>query len=182
MNIYMTKLLWCGLLCGILSATSAFAAQFSGSRLGVGGSETSLAVNEGESFDYGTGFKLEYGYDFNQVIGVSISYENNDDTIDGVKLSGLSNKISYDLGYAFPLQAQTVFLKPYGKFGLVFYSEESSLGTSFDTNDVFLGGGVRFQIGHFYADLSLDYFVLEDLYWDQKLEFTQTAFTLGYRF
>lgn len=172
------------LLCGILSSTFLLADAFTGPRIGVGISDTSITY-EGDDYelwryDYGYGFKLEYGYDFNQIIGIAISYETNDDTMGGVKLQGQSTKASFDLGAAFPIRY--AFLKPYAKLGLMHYSEESSLGTEFDDDNLFVGFGGRFQSNHFYADLSLDYYLFDDEFAYLDIGLTQTAFTVGYKF
>lgn len=173
------------LLIGLFSTASVLANDFSGSRVGLGLSKTSVTVeyNEVEIWDgdYGNGFKLEYGYDFNQIIGVGISYETNEDTIFNGELEGSSIKVGADIGYAFPIQE--VFLKPYGKLGFVSYSEEYSIdndSTEFDDNSVFAGLGVRFQYSHFYTDLSVDFYVLEDGPLD--IGYVQTALTAGYKF
>ena len=112
---------------------------------------------------------------------MAVSYETNDETIYNTKIEGTTTKLDVDLGYAFPIQE--AFLKPYGKAGLAFYSEESFTRNGyykFDDNNAFLGAGVRFQYDHFYTDLSLDYSVLEDGYYDYGV--TQTALTAGYKF
>ena len=178
------KLLLSILLFGILVSTSAIADEFTGFRIGAGISETSISV-EGDDdglwkYDSGNGFKLEYGYDFNQVIGIGISYETNDDRVDGIKYEGQSTKLSFDIGTAFPVQ--NAFLKPYGKVGFMYYSEESSLGTEFDDDNLFVGLGVRFQHRYFYTDLSLDYYLLDGEFEYLDVSLTQTALTAGYKF
>ena len=172
------------LLCGILSSTSVLADAFTGPRIGVGISKTSMTY-EGDDYelwryDYGGGFKLEYGYDFNQIIGIALSYETNDDRIEGVKLQGQSTKASFDFGAAFPVQY--TFIKPYAKLGLMYYSEESSRWGEFDDDNIFVGFGGRFQSNHFYADLSLDYYLFDDEFAYLDIGLTQTAFTVGYKF
>ena len=186
----MKKLLLSMLLCGILSATSVLADAFTGPRIGVGISDTSMTY-EGDDYelwryDYGRGFKLEYGYDFNQMIGIGISYETNDDTIEGGELQGQATKLSFDLGAAFPIRnafpIHYTFLKPYAKLGLMYYSEESSRWGEFDDDNIFVGFGGRFQSNHFYADLSLDYYLFDDEFAYLDIGLTQTALTVGYKF
>jgi len=173
------------LLVALFSAASVSADDFSGSRVGLGISQTDLTVEDDgyeiADGDYGDGFKLEYGYDFNRIVGLGISYETNDDKVDGVKLEGETIKVGADIGYAFPIQ--DAFLKPYGKVGIAFYSQELSFNSDkyeYNDNSVFAGLGLRFQYSHFYADMNVDYFVLEEMGAD--LEFTQAALTAGYKF
>lgn len=178
-------LLGSSLLLALFSANSMAANDFSGSRVGVGLSKTSLTVesygSEDWDGDYGNGFKLEYGYDFNQIIGLGISYETNNDTLFDVELEGESIKVGVDLGYAFPIQ--DAFIKPYGKLGFVSYSEDyftDGYRGDFDDSSVFAGLGVRFQYSHFYADLDVDFYTLEDGPYD--LYYVQSALTAGYKF
>ena len=170
------------LLSGMLSATFACADQFTGLRMGAGLSQTSITAEEDDyqlwKDDYGEGIKLEAGYDFNQMLGVAISYETNRERIDGIRLRGESFKLSLDLGGAFPVQDS--FIKPYAKLGLLYYSEQFSSGGEFDDDNLFIGIGIRFQQLPFYADLSLDYYQFADVFVDTAL--TQTALTLGYKF
>ncbi|HEY7866705.1 MAG TPA: outer membrane beta-barrel protein, partial [Psychromonas sp.] len=65
------------LLVVLFSAASVSADDFSGSRVGLGISQTDLTV-EDDGYevwddDYGNGFKLEYGYDFNRIVGFDVS-------------------------------------------------------------------------------------------------------------
>lgn len=177
----MNKLVLCGVLSALVS-TSAFSEEFVGSRVGVGYSQTDIEASfEGlstPSIDFGSGFKLEYGYDLNQIVGLNVSYEQNADTLDiegdKVDLDGSTSKLSTDLGYAFPIES--AFLKPYVKLGYQFYSED----TGFDDNSYFYGLGLRFHYSNFYADVSLDKF--EQTQFTVDIEYTQTAFTIGYKF
>lgn len=173
------------LLIGLFSAASVSADGFSGSRVGLGISQTSLTVEEyGVEIydgDHGDGFKLEYGYDFNRIVGFGVSYETNEETEWREKLEGGTFKVGADIGYAFPIQ--DTFLKPYGKIGFASYSHDiiSDSGTSEQKdNSVFAGLGLRFQYSHFYADINLDYYILEEDEFDYS--FTQTALTAGYKF
>ena len=173
------------LLIGLFSAASVSADDFSGSRVGLGISQTSLSEEEYgievADGDHGDGFKLEYGYDFNRIVGFDVSYETNEDTEKRVKLEGGTFKVGADIGYAFPIK--DVFLKPYGKIGFVSYSQDiiSDSGKSKQKdNSGFAGLGLRFQYSHFYADINLDYYILEEDEFDSR--FTQTALTAGYKF
>lgn len=165
------------------------ATDFSGFRLGGGFSSTSLEVEDNSGYttyddDYGNGFKIESGYDFNHIVGINVSYETNNETIDNWDIEGENIKLSADIGYAFPISQ--VFLKPYGKIGFVSYSEEQSYGdyqVEADDSSIFVGIGLRFQSNHFYADLSLDAYTFEDYDNDDyDLAFVQTALTAGYKF
>jgi hypothetical protein len=89
--------------------------------------------------------------------------------------------VGADIGYAIPINR--AFLKPYGMLGFVSYSQDiiSDSGTYEDKdNSVFAGIGLRFQYSHFYADINLDYYILEEDDFDSS--FTQTAVTAGYKF
>lgn len=178
-------LLGSSLLLALFSAPSVAADDFSGSRVGGGLSKTGVTVEyDGiETWDgnYGNGFKLEYGYDFNQIIGFALSYETNNDTISYEEIEGESIKLGIDLGYAFPIQ--DAFIKPYGKLGFISYAEEYvSYGyrAEFDDSSVFAGLGVRFQYSHFYTDLGVDFYTLEDGPFD--LYYVQSALMAGYKF
>ncbi len=169
-------------LAGIFSTTFVCADQFTGWRLGAGLSQTSITVGEDDyqlwKDDYGEGIKLEAGYDFNQMLGVVISYETNNERIDGIRRQGESLKLSADLGGAFPVRDS--FIKPYAKLGVLYYSERFSSSSEFNDDNLFVGIGIRFQQQIFYADLSLDYYQFEEVFVDTAL--TQTALTIGYKF
>jgi attachment invasion locus protein len=190
------------LLSGFLVSSCALADDFSGFRVGGGSSSTSVKIEEDIYYygdddviydgDFGDGFKIEVGYDFNRVVGGALSLETNSDTISyetndithGGRIEGSAVKVGIDIGYAIPINP--TFLKPYGKIGFVHYSyEESNNGNRYEYDDtsVFLGLGLRFQYSHFYTDLSVDGYILE-LYDEDYSDWTfvQTAFTVGYKF
>ena len=173
------------LLLTLFSANTVAENNFSGSRIGAGLSKTSVTLEyngfEVWDGDYGDGFKVEYSYDFNQIVGVGISSQTNDDTILNGDVEGEPIKIGADIGYAFPIQE--VFLKPYGKIGFVSYSEDYSIDSTnseYDDSSLFVGLGVRFQYSHFYTDLGVDFYTLEDGAFD--MDYVQTALTAGYKF
>ncbi|WP_341848963.1 porin family protein [Vibrio parahaemolyticus] len=157
--------------------------SFSGHRIGGGFSATSLSDG---SYDYGTGIKLEYGYDINRIIGINVSYEKNSDTYNAyyssVELDGFTFKVTSDIGYAFNFSKWS--LKPYGTAGIAKYSEEgvirsgsTSFDTEFDETNVVVGVGVRatFDLG-LYVDLRSEYIPVTDM------ELSQGSVTVGYKF
>ncbi|EGR3213791.1 porin family protein, partial [Vibrio parahaemolyticus] len=157
--------------------------DFSGHRIGGGFSATILSDG---SYDYGTGIKLEYGYDINRIVGINVSYEKNSDTYGGyyssVELDGSTFKITSDIGYAFNFSKWS--LKPYGTVGIAKYSEEGvirsgtvGVNTEFDETDPIVGVGLRatFDFG-LYADLRSEYIPVSDM------ELTQGSLTIGYKF
>lgn len=173
----MKNLVFCGVLSAVLS-NAVLADQFSGARIGGGYSETEIETDTLDA-DYGDGFKAEYGYDFNKFIGADLSYETNSSEINGQSFDGESIKLGGNLGYAFSFSENSVFLKPYIKLGVHRYSEESD-GAEFDDRSLYYGLGLRFQLSHFYTDISLD---KSEVNSDTiNADLIKTALTIGYKF
>ncbi|MFH0262723.1 porin family protein [Vibrio barjaei] len=162
------------------TSTGAFAnADFSGHRVGIGASNLKFAYS-GASWDIGTGVKVEYGYDFNQIFGINASYTWNQNTFDEhLDYKARTLKVDTDIGYAFDVGQ--AWVKPYGVVGLAFVSDEANttdLGklTGNDTS-VYLGVGVRAQLDMgLYADLRYDLPTFD------VLEADYLSFTVGYKF
>jgi hypothetical protein len=127
------------------------------------------------------GVKIEAGYDFNRVIGLDVSYETANETLNNMTndrdIEGSAIKAGADVGYAF--YSRKAFLKPYAKIGFVSFSEDD-----YDASSVFAGLGLRYQYGHYYMDLAADGYFLDN---DENAaldyyQFVYAAFTVGYKF
>ncbi len=166
-------------------STGAFAnTDFSGHRVGIGASNLKFSDSEG-SWALGTGVKVEYGYDFNQIFGINVSYAWNQDDVDLPIYTETSDykartfKVDTDIGYAFDLGQ--AWIKPYGVLGLAFLSDEINTPKDgkFSGNDssIYLGAGVRGQLDMgLYADLRVDL----PMYGDLDADYL--SFTVGYKF
>lgn len=185
------KLAFTTLLTASLLSTTAIANTFeSQHRIGLGYSATDSTLTFlGESFtaDMGNGIKLEYGYEFNQIVGVNLSYAKNKDSVSSqgftAEVDGTAIQIDADIGYKFMLDGFAI--KPYGVIGLARYSEEQS-ATYFgsdkwnDTNLV-LGAGVRADIGqHFYSDIRVDITSYDNGL--TTMDYDKFSWTVGYKF
>ncbi|WP_087016423.1 porin family protein [Thaumasiovibrio subtropicus] len=144
-------------------------------RVGLG-----YSITEVDSGDYGSGLKLEYGYDFNQYVGLFISAEMNEDADVNESLDKATNiKVGTDIGYTF--EWDKFSLKPYGTVGFYSYDEstkscDNCFDTTYDDDGVYFGVGVRFHYDRFYVDLKRDHFSTD--YEDAN----QMSATFGYRF
>ncbi|KHT62498.1 hypothetical protein RJ45_16900 [Photobacterium gaetbulicola] len=136
-------------------------------RLGVGYSSTDFEAL-GVSFGYGNGIKLEYGYDFNQIAGMHVSYEQNKDGI----LKGDTLKLGGDIGYTFEFDEASI--KPFISGG--FYSYEENF---YDDSGLYWGLGARATYKNFYIDLRQDFFEMKDQ--GISVDMEQFAVTLGIR-
>lgn len=175
------KKLFIGVLVAASFANVALADEFTGARVGIGYSQ-----NEIEDIDAGTGFKVEAGYDFNKIIGATLSYESNSDSfIEDIDIDNTAIKAGADIGYAFATEIETLFIKPYVNLGLQKYDVEISGGglseSVVDDTSLFYGLGARFVYQSIYANLSLDKSKSTDEAGDD-LDVTQTSISLGYKF
>ncbi|MGF1764798.1 porin family protein [Aliivibrio kagoshimensis] len=164
--------------------------DYQGHRIGAGFSTTAVYLDTlftNDWYDYGSGFKVEYGYDINRIFGINLSYETNKDAVSISNLSssmdGTTFKINSDIGYAFLLNGWAI--KPYGSVGLVSYKEEGrvscgsncSINSKYSDNTLSLGAGVRAHLDSgLYADFRNDFFVTDNE------DIAQLSLTLGYRF
>ncbi|NOH30639.1 porin family protein [Vibrio mediterranei] len=166
-------------------STGAFAnTDFSGHRVGIGASSLEFSDSLG-SWNLGTGVKVEYGYDFNQIFGINVSYAWNQDDVyvpfydETLDYKARTLKIDTDIGYAFDLGQG--WIKPYGVVGLAFLGDEintSNYGKiTGNDSSVYLGAGVRGQLDMgLYADLRVDL----PMYGDLDADYL--SFTVGYKF
>ncbi|MUK75648.1 outer membrane beta-barrel protein [Aliivibrio fischeri] len=158
--------------------------DFSGSRIGIGASNTIISEN---NLDYGSGVKLEYGYEFNRIVGINLSYEANNGDLYSyynthAEFEGSMLKVTSDLGYTFDFNKWT--LKPYGIVGLAKYNEDGaiyagsqSVSTSFSETNPVLGFGIRATLDFgLYLDLRSEYIPVSNM------ELGQGSITAGYKF
>lgn len=122
-------------------------------RVGIGYSDTSLQNNTSD-VEYGSGIKIEAGFDLNRIFGVQTSLEWNEDSQDiyiggfiptSVSVEGLTWKIGTDIGYQFDV-SHMLQVKPYSVIGLTSYRQNihSNFGSDrFDGTDIYMGFGVR---------------------------------------
>ncbi|PSU48144.1 hypothetical protein C9J12_13095 [Photobacterium frigidiphilum] len=157
--------------------------NYQGHRAGIGYSWTELSEISGGinrySADYGDGIKIEYGYDFNRIVGLNVSYAQNNDNWSFGKLDASNFQIDSDIGYAFLLNGFDI--KPYGAIGLSRINEKftynSGASDSSSETSLALGTGVRmgFDFG-LYADLRAN------IVFTEHVDTEQYSFTVGYRF
>ncbi len=184
----MKKIIFsCTLLCLPFSAITN---ADTGHRVGLGFATTEVEDYAGNQIDWGMGFKLEYGYDFNRVIGINASYTNTSDDVYhnygslryGAEVKSHTYKIDTDIGYAFQLNDFSI--KPYGAIGLAsnrekltIHLDDRSTSQSYNDNSLYLGVGVRTTLGMgVYTDIRMDFPTFDDVYTDQF------SFSMGYRF
>ncbi|WP_283131017.1 porin family protein [Enterovibrio norvegicus] len=168
----------------------SIADDFSGHRVGIGFISTDIENSQGERVDWGSGVKIEYGYDINRIFGVNLSYSNTSDSVQysynsqryGSDLSTSTFKFDTDIGYTF--QHDNFAIKPYGALGVASYKDKldihlgdaNSTSLSYSDSAPYFGIGVRGSLDHgIYADLRLDY-LLDDVYTDQF------SLSVGYKF
>lgn len=114
-------------------------------RIGIGYSDTNVEDFINQDLDYGSGIKIEAGYDINRVFGVHTSLEWNEGSEGFVTIEGVTWKVGGDIGYQFDA-GKMLQVKPYAMLGVANYSQEThALFTkaSFDSTDLYTGFGVR---------------------------------------
>ncbi|MGL6259703.1 porin family protein [Vibrio sp. WXL103] len=170
------KFLLPALISSVVLSAGAFANDFSGHRVGLGYSKTELDLGD-INVEWGTGIKLEYGYDINQIFGVNVSYAKHKESDRYASLDGSTFKIDTDIGYKFVSEGYSI--KPYAAIGLAFLDEDLKVDDvkgNITENTIFVGLGLRADIGdHFYTDLRVD---IPSFYEN----FDQASVTFGYRF
>lgn len=178
------KLAFTTLLTASLLSTPVLANN-EGHRLGLGFNSTSIEEVNSPSYDYsGNGIKLEYGYEFNHIVGLNLSYSKANSTYRTFGESDSKTfKLDADIGYTFNLDGFSV--KPYGVIGWANFKEEISLiGEnlgSWSDSSLFIGTGVRGTFSeHFYADFRADFINLETDNIDHFVD--QFSVTFGYKF
>ncbi|WP_051303304.1 outer membrane beta-barrel protein [Psychromonas aquimarina] len=156
-------------LCALLLASPGlYAKDFSGHRVGIGMVDSGYLPKNV--------VLVEYGYEFNRIIGVNISgssYE--EDYYEGwLKYDGTYARISSDIGYTFDFNGWD--LKPYALLGMIHLNESNTLSNS-STTEVQYGGGVRATLDFGgYLDLSFKAMDLEGR------DGNESSLTIGYKF
>ncbi|MFS1983419.1 porin family protein [Vibrio breoganii] len=182
----MNKSIVLGCILFLSSPSLVYAKDFNGFRIGGGYTFSYLiSVDDDdvvETGDYGDGFKVEAGYDFNRIFGLNVSYQENSydesNYFGDAKLSGSTIKIDADIGYAIDFGGW--WMKPYGAVGLAIYDEDYTVGQfkfQYDENAPLLGAGIRFTgDSGAYFNIRQDFVLLSDA------TMGQTSLTIGYMF
>jgi len=171
------------------ATTTVFAKQdFQGHRVGMGLSSGDISHYSGNfpSSDLGSGLKVEYGYDFNRIIGLNISLDKNTNDLslgnDKYESDVTTFKADADIGYAFFLDGFS--LKPYGAVGLARIKDEESYyisGHSWtwsnSNTSLLIGAGLRANLDFgLYTDLRFNFMIVDDY------DLDQVSITVGYKF
>ncbi|MFS1985310.1 porin family protein [Vibrio breoganii] len=154
--------------------------EANGHRVGIGFSTTHDVTYD--DLKLGTGVKLEYGYEFNDIFGINVSYAGFSDSESDYGLTldvdGSTLKLDTDIGYTFHFDSFAI--KPYGAIGIVRHSEEwKFLGQKekYDDTNVFIGIGARATIkNHYYTDIRFEGYATD------YADYSQFSMTFGYRF
>ncbi|MGF1684656.1 porin family protein [Photobacterium minamisatsumaniensis] len=128
---------------------------YTGPRFGIGVSSTDFG-----SIDTDSGIKFEGGYDFNRIVGMTLSYEQSDYDSRDEALDFETFKLGADLGYAFQL-THSISMKPYVSVGFHHSTEDyywcskkhCYQSSNSDTN-TYYGIGLRLVAGPLYFDVS----------------------------
>ncbi len=148
------KTIFLSLLTASLLGTSFLTQAFSlprdnnfkpSARIGIGYSDTNVEDFTNQDLDFGSGIKIEAGYDINRVFGVQTSLEWNEGSQDFVTIEGMTWKLGGDIGYQLDVDKK-LQVKPYAVLGVAYYSQEthSILPTkSFDSTNLYTGFGLR---------------------------------------
>ncbi|WP_052737549.1 porin family protein [Grimontia sp. AD028] len=141
----------------VFASFGAQANDFSGSRIGAGYNLTAgtyvsyelKGINYGHN-STGDGFNLTYGYDFNQMVGLNISYyETSGDKrrYDHYEFEGSSFLVDADIGWTFDMGGWSI--KPYGAVGLGYHKMDVTRTSPSETvkSDSFSETGFLFGVG-----------------------------------
>ncbi|OIQ25725.1 porin family protein [uncultured Vibrio sp.] len=167
-----------------LISTPVLASSLEGHRIGLGFNKTNVEEVDLRGNEYSSnGLKLEYGYDFNNIVGMNVSYSKGSGDYFISDFDARTFKLDADIGYAFDLNE--FMIKPYGVIGYASHKEDFSfLGQNageWKDSNVFLGMGARLYVGnHFYSDLRFDFINLDDAGDDNFVD--QISLTVGYKF
>lgn len=174
----MSKLTILLITFSFFSIQSATANEIRGHRIGAGFNKVTDVTDTQSSYSRGTGIKLEYGYEFNKVIGLNGAFTTHSDSAYDIDISGISNKVDADIGYTFISDSFTV--KPYGAIGIISMYEDYAVGDfniSAMESSILLGIGARAVINkHLYADIRYDIMAFEEI------DVDTFSFTVGYKF
>ena len=99
MKIALTTLISASLL-SVPALANNFDSQH---RVGIGYNKTQVADwLTDDTVDWGNGIKLEYGYEFNRIVGINVSYATNsdDENVGGIKaeIDGYKFQVDADIG------------------------------------------------------------------------------------
>lgn len=183
MKIALTTLISASLL-SVPALANSFESQH---RVGLGYSQTQVAdwISD-DTVDWGNGIKLEYGYEFNRIVGINVSYATNsdDENVGGVKadIDGSKFQVDADIGYKFDLDGFS--LKPYGVLGFARQSEDNSISysgekwtESYNDTSFVVGLGGRAEFGqHLYTDMRFEFASYD------SMDYDTFSWTVGYRF
>lgn len=153
-------------------------------RIGIGFNDTNIYDTYTAHYvDWGKGIKLEYGREFNQIVGINVSYAKNKDseTYAGItsKIDGNKFQVDTDIGYKFLLEDFSI--KPYGAIGIAYQNEKNSVSgwsdESYSDTSLIIGLGARAEFwGALYSDLRFDF---GHFHGD---EYDNFSLSVGYRF
>lgn len=154
--------------------------DFSGNRIGAGFSNSVQNYN-GSIYDSGQGLHLEYGYDFNKIVGLNLAYDTS--SLEGYPYSLQTEtiKVGADVGYTFVFSGWA--LKPYGSVG--YASVQANLnshsyyyGDRSATEDAaYFGLGIRAHLNNgIYFDIKSNAAQI------QNSVYGQASWTVGYKF
>jgi opacity protein-like surface antigen len=184
----MKKLTLTTLAAATLFSSLALANPLEGHRVGLGFSDTAISDWERDvSIGWGSGIRLEYGYEFNRIVGVNLSYSENNDSVkvdnSRYDINGSTFQLDADIGYKFMLDGFSI--KPYGIIGLARHDEthkiklgDSHQGkASWNDTSLVAGLGARAEFGsHIYTDVRFDIAAYDDA------DIDQFSWTIGYKF
>ena len=155
--------------------------QFSGHRIGAGIANT-VEVYNGSTYHGDSGLHLEYGYDFNRIVGLQVDRNVSGSNLGyGFNVDTVTWKVGADIGYAFNFSRWD--LKPYGAIGLQSSNIDYSYGNqSQDTSStsLYIGLGVRAHLeSGVYFDIKTTGFQVDSPY---DTDIGQASLTVGYKF
>ncbi|HDY7438588.1 TPA: porin family protein [Vibrio vulnificus] len=155
--------------------------RFSGHRLGIGFANT-VEVYNGTTYHGDSGLHLEYGYDFNHIVGLQVNRDTSGSNLGyGFNLDTVTWKVGADIGYAFNFTGWD--LKPYGAIGLQHSNIDYSYkNQSHDTSSTspYIGLGVRAHLDSgIYFDAKTNGFQVDSPY---DTDIGQASLSVGYKF
>ena len=173
MKIALTTLISASLL-SVPALANSFESQH---RVGIGYNQTQIDFwGTDDTVDWGNGIKLEYGYEFNRIVGINVSYAANSDneSEEGIQIDidGYKFQVDADIGYKFELDGFS--LKPYGVLGLARHKEDNSFNffgetwnESYNDTSFVIGLGGRAEFGqHLYTDMRFEFASYDDVDYD----------------
>ncbi len=168
------------LLSTSLLALPALADNNSGQhRAGIGFNKVTVSGYLTNSQNHGDGLKLEYGYEFNHIVGMTVQYAKNKDSNYLAKIDGTKLQVDTDIGYKFFHAGMGI--KPYFLVGFARHTEDQTLfytgKTTYKDTSIVGGLGVRADFSrHFYSDMRFDIASYD------HTDYDTFSWTFGYRF